>query len=190
MSVGEDIMFRMFRAIIRGAVAIVLLSLPAGPTAAPAPTPWEPMRYFIGSWTGTGTGEPGESTVKREYRWTLKDRFIEAVNVSTYAPQPKNPQGEVHEDRGMFSWDKRRRRFVLRQFHVEGFVNQYVADSLATGVDSLVFRSEAIENIPPGYRARETYRILGPDEFVERFELAKPGAEFAVYSETRFRRSR
>lgn len=148
------------------------------------------MRFFVGSWAGEGHGEPGTSAVEREYRFILGDRFIEARNKSTYAPQEKNPKGEVHEDRGIFSWDRARHRFVLRQFHVEGFVNQYVADSLTAGVDSLVFTSEAIENIPPGFRARETYRILGPDEFIERFEIAEPGAAFALYSEARLRRKK
>ena len=96
----------------------------------------------------------------------------------------------MHEDRGFISWDRARRRFVLRQFHVEGFVNQYVADSVAVSADSIVFLSESIENIPPGFRARETYRILGPDEFMERFEIAEPNGEFAVYSEARLKRKK
>lgn len=160
----------------------------AAQTAAPRPSPWEPLRYFVGSWTGVGNGQPGTSSMERRYAFTLNDRFLEVHNKSVYAPQEKNPKGEVHEDRGFIGWDRARRRFVLRQFHVEGFVNQYVADSVAAGADSLVFTSEAIENIPAGYRARETYRILGPDEFVERFELAEPGAGFVLYSEGRFKR--
>jgi hypothetical protein len=82
----------------------------------------------------------------------------------------------------MISFDKARRKFVLRQFHVEGFVNQYA------GGEDLRFESESIENIPAGYRARETYVFDGDDAFVERFEMAAPGKEFAVYSEARFRR--
>lgn len=159
----------------------------AGPKKTP---PLGPLHYFVGTWTGTGHGEPGTSTVRRDYRLVLNDRFLEGHNRSTYRPQPKNPKGEVHENRDIFSWDGGRHRFVLRQFHVEGFVNQYVADSLPPHPDSLVFTSEAIENIPAGYRARETYRLLGPDEFVERFEIAEPGAPFALYSENRFRRQK
>jgi hypothetical protein len=53
-----------------------------------------------------------------------------------------------------------------------------------------VFVSEAIENISPGYRARETYTILSDDEFTERFEIAEPGKEFEPYSEARLRRIR
>lgn len=63
-----------------------------------------------------------------------------------------------------------------------------LADSLGPGGDSLVFTSAAIENLPAGFRARETYRILGPDECIERFEMAGPGQDFSVHSEARLRR--
>jgi hypothetical protein len=76
---------------------------------------------------------------------------------------------------------------VLRQFHVEGFVNQYVAEP-ADDPRTLRFVSESIENIPLGFRARETYRIVGPDEFIETFEMAEPGKDFEVYSEARLKR--
>jgi hypothetical protein len=52
----------------------------------------------------------------------------------------------------------------------------------------IVFTTEGIENIPAGWRARETYKILGADEFVEVFELAKPGKDFELYSEGHYRR--
>ena len=53
----------------------------------------------------------------------------------------------------------------------------------------VVFITETIENVPDGWRARETYLIEGPDEFVERFELAAPGKDFDLYSENRLRRA-
>ena len=53
-----------------------------------------------------------------------------------------------------------------------------------------MFVSDAIENIPAGYRARETYTILSDDEFTECFEIAEPGKEFELYSEARLRRIR
>jgi hypothetical protein len=107
-------------------------------------------------------------------------------NQSTYKPQEKNPKGEVHEDVGMFSFDTARQRLVLRQFHTEGFVNQYVHDPAQTG--KLVFATEAIENIPAGWRARETYLARGADEFEEIFELAGPGKDFELYSHARLKR--
>jgi hypothetical protein len=103
--------------------------------------------------------------------------------------QEKNPKGEVHEDEGFISFDRTRQKLVLRQFHVEGFVNQYVeeADSAPT---RLVFTTESIENIPAGWRARETYVVHGPDDFEEIFELAGSGKPFELYSRARLTRVR
>jgi hypothetical protein len=75
------------------------------------------MRYFVGTWTGSGSGQSGVSAIERDYVFVLGERFLEVRNKSTY-------------------------------------------------------------------------RILGPDEFVERFELAEPGGDFAVYSEARLKRKR
>ena len=150
--------------------------------------PWVNMRFFIGVWEGTSVGESGNGTVSRTYEFVLGNKFLQVRNKSTYPPQERNPKGEVHEDWGMFSYDTGRRKLVFRQFHGEGFVNQYVVQS--QDGREIIFASEAVENTPRGYRARETYRISNTDEFVERFELAEPGKDFQTYSETRFRRSK
>lgn len=147
---------------------------------------WKPFDYFVGSWRGTSQGKAGAAKCERTYRLVLNDRFLEIRNKSTYAPQEKNPKGEVHEDWGLIGFDRMRKKFVLRQFHVEGYVNQYLFES---GEDKrLIFTSESIENLPPDWRARETYRIVNENHFVETFELAAPGKDFEVYSETRFKR--
>ncbi|HYK90445.1 MAG TPA: hypothetical protein VE398_16845 [Acidobacteriota bacterium] len=143
--------------------------------------------FFAGRWQGTGTGEPGKSVVEREYRFILGGKFLQAKNVSRWAPRDKNPKGETHEDLGLMSYDKGRKTVIYRQFHVEGFVNQYAMEP-TRDPKTLVFVSEAIENITPGWRARETYHILGSGEFEEVFELAAPGKEFEVYSRTHLRR--
>jgi hypothetical protein len=174
---------------------VVLLAAPAG-FAAPAdqstkaPDPWQPIRGLLGSWEGAAKGEPGSGRCEREYRLTLKDKFIQVTNKSTYPPQEKNPKGEVHEDAGFISYDKAAKKLVMRQFHVEGFVNHYVLDSVSEDGRRVVFVTAAIENIPPGWRGRETYDLVSADEFVETFALAEPGKDFATYSETRFRRKR
>jgi hypothetical protein len=51
-----------------------------------------------------------------------------------------------------------------------------------------VFTAEATENIPSGWRARETYIVHGPDEFEEVFELSEAGKPFEGYSRARLRR--
>ena len=85
-------------------------------------------------------------------------------NVSTYPPQPKNEKGEVHEHRSYFSYDRARRTLVLRQFHKEGFVNQYAVQGGDPG-GTIVFESEALENVPSGWKARETYEIYSKARF-------------------------
>lgn len=128
--------------------------------------------------------------MEREYAFVLKDRFIQISNKAVYAPQEKNPKGEVHEDLGFFGYDKALKKLSFRQFHVEGFVVQYSLESMSDDGRTIVFTSTAIENISPGWVARETYRFLNNDEFIETFALAGPGKEFETYSETRFRRRR
>jgi hypothetical protein len=162
----------------------------ADPAEKVKPDRFALLRAFKGRWRGEGSGVPGKSTVERTYEFVLRDRYLNVCNLSVYLPQKKNPKGEKHEDWGMFSYDATRKKLVLRQFHVEGFVNQYVLDRASDDGKELVFVSEAIENIPAGYRARETYRFTGADVFEETFELARPGKEFEVYVKTKFTRQK
>jgi hypothetical protein len=166
---------------------VVVSALAASAQSAPPADPLAPVAALVGRWSGTTEGQPGKGTVEREYSRMLGSRFIQVRNRSTYPAQEKNPKGEVHEDLGVFSFDKARKRIVLRQFHIEGFVNQYVADGDAKP-GTLVFTTEAIENIPSGFRARETYILTGSDQLEEIFELAEPGKDFEVYSRNRLTR--
>ena len=149
---------------------------------------WTRLRVLSGTWTGENKGQAGGGRSERTCQFVLDGRYLQVHNKSVFPPQEKNPKGEAHEDWGMISFDKTRRRFVYRQFHSEGFVNQYAMPAETDG-RTFVFTSEAIENTAPGWRARETYRIVSEDEFFEVFELAEPGKEFAVYSEQHFRRA-
>ena len=154
-----------------------------------APDPFDRIAFLVGRWEGTSDGQPGKGIVRREYARVLSARFVRVQNRSEYPAQEKNPKGERHEDEGFFSFDRTRKRLVLRQFHVEGFVNQYVEDSDSSPT-RVAFTTEAIENLPAGWRARETYLAHDPDQFEEVFELAEPGKPFEVYSRARLTRVR
>ncbi|MFY9608198.1 MAG: hypothetical protein WAU45_06220 [Blastocatellia bacterium] len=174
------------------AALLLLLVLPAVSftQADKSPDVWKPLNVFVGSWEGTGKGQPGNSKIEREYQYVLNGRFLQSRNKSIYPPQKENPKGEVHEDWGLFSYDRNRAQFVLRQFHVEGFVTHYASDREPSDGTTLRFVSESIENIGAGWRARETYRIVNANEFTETFELAAPGKEFEVYTESHFKRKK
>ena len=179
----------LFRVVL---IAAGLLLLPALLEAQTKPTQdvWAPIRFFIGEWEGTGHGKSGISKTNREYSFVLNNKYIQVRNRSQYDPQPKNPKGETHDDWGMISFDRGRKQFVLRQFHVEGFVNQFIMSSSSSDGKTFSFTSEIIENIPAGWRARETYKLLSADEFVEVFELAEPGKDFEVYVTNNYRRKK
>jgi hypothetical protein len=101
-------------------LVILFLSSIVSAQTATQTDDWKLLRYFVDVWEGTGKGEPGESRVAREYKFTLNNKFMQSIHRSTYAPQPKNLKGEVHDDVGFFSYDKARKQFVFRQFHIEG----------------------------------------------------------------------
>ena len=169
------------------ALCVVLLLAGPAPQPGSAESPWSPVQFMVGEWAGESDGQLGKGTVKRTYRFVLGDKFLHEQNVSTYPPQPKNEKGEVHEHWSLFSHDRGRQALVLRQFHQEGFVNQYVMTP-ATAGGKVVFESEALENVGAGWKARESYEVVSPDEFVETFELATGGGAYEVYSQARFKR--
>lgn len=167
---------------------VLLFAQPPAPAPSATPDPWAPIRVMEGEWEGESEGEPGKGTVKRVYTFVLNRKFLNETNVSTYPPQPKNPKGEVHHHWSFFSYDCARKTLVLRQFHQEGFVNQFAMVPTAAP-NTIVFESEALENVPKGWKARETYEIASPDEFVETFEIASTGA-YEVYSRSRLKRNK
>lgn len=149
---------------------------------------WLPFKNMIGTWTGTSEGQPGKGIYERSYQIVFNKKFIEVKNKSTYPASKDNPKGEVHEDHGFISYDKGRRSFVLRQFHIEGFVNQFKIESISPDGKNIGFISESIENIPAGFRAKESYQIVNENEFIETFELAEPGKDFELYSKATMKR--
>lgn len=149
-----------------------------------------PFKFFVGKWEGTGKGQSGISKLEAEFKFVLNGKYLQVRGKATFKPQEKNPKGEVHEDWGFISYDHNRKRFVFRQFHVEGFVTQNVLDSLSSNESTFVFLSESIENIPVGWRVRATYKILNENEFLQIFELAGPGKDFEVYSENQLKRKK
>ena len=152
------------------------------------PDPFTPLRALEGKWEGETSGQPGKGVSRREYRFDLGGRFLVARNRAEYEPKSAGAKPEVHEDLGIFSYDRAAKKLVLRQFHVEGFVNEYVMEPPAADGKTFEFVTVRIENIPAGWRAKESYRVIAADEIEETFSLAAPGKEFEVYSRTRLKR--
>lgn len=163
-------------------------ALCAASHAEPEADEWVPVRLFVGTWEGIASGEPGRGTATRTFGFELNNRFLFARNKSVYEPKKPREKPEIHEDLGIFSYDRNLKKIILRQFHVEGFVNEYALENAAPDGKSFDFVTQRIENIAPGWRAKESYRIITNDEFEESFFLAAPGEDFKLYSRTLLKR--
>jgi hypothetical protein len=159
------------------------------PPANPANDRWGRVRFLLGTWEGTASGEPGKGTVERTYTLVLGGQFIEEHNTSRYEAKPGR-KPEIHHHRGFLSYDKVRKTFMLRHFHEEGFVNLYALDEGRSMAGYLIFDSVTFENFDNEWKARESYDVISADEFVEIFELAEPGKDFVEYSRSHFKRKK
>ncbi len=139
---------------------------------------WKPLQFLEGSWFGRGAG----SKVTQEYQFVLNRKFLQMKTRAVFEPTEKKPEGEVHEDMGIFSYDQFRKKFVLRSFYVEGFVNQYILDNTSEYRKTLTFVTEQIENAPIGTKAKLIYKIINNDEMEQSFHVAWPGKEYSCYS--------
>src|SRR5688572_16964627 len=111
------------------------------------------LRWLVGEWRGFGQGDPGTSGSERHIDSYLDGKYIRAEGRSVYPKQEKNPQGEVHAQLDLWSYDKARGCVVLRQFDTLGFVGTYVLDKAASGHDRWVLVAESLENVPRGWKA-------------------------------------
>jgi len=112
----------------------------------------------------------------------MNDQYLRMTTRSVFAPQEKNPKGEIHEDVGFFSYDKFAQKFVLRSFYVEGFVNTYHLNYLSEVGDTLIFEAVDIENGPEGTRARLTFIKLDDGRLEQKFFVAFPGQDLSCFS--------
>lgn len=144
---------------------------------------WKPFRYFEGSWTGEETGKAGIGKGERTIEFIMDSKYLFYQNSSRFEPQEKNPKGEIHQDWAFISFDHNREKYILREFHSEGFVNQYILDSFSSDEKKYTFVSENVENAPADLKARITLTILNKYKFKEIFELAFSGDEYSIWLE-------
>lgn len=143
---------------------------------------WKPLRFLEGTWEGTGDGFSGQSTVIQIYSFILNENFILMKTRSEFKPQEKNTEGEIHEDLGIFSYDTIRKKYILRGFYVEGFVNQYLLETVPEDGKILEFITETVENAPPGTKARLVFRRTAPETIEQSFFVAFPGRDESCFS--------
>jgi hypothetical protein len=159
---------------------MIVLPLFAGAQTEQKKDVWQPVRFLEGTWEG---GEAGVSKVTQVYQFVLDGNFLYMKTRSVFEPTEKNPEGEIHEDFGVFSYDRAKKKFVMRGFYVEGFVNTYVMDQISEDGKEFTFLTEHVENAPEGTKAKLVFKVLNEDEIVQSFHVAFPGREFSCFFE-------
>ncbi len=151
--------------ILVACTAAVLGVASAGPVTQSQQDVWAPLRGLVGIWQGTSEGKFGPATLETTWKFVLDGKFLQSTTMSI-------SDDEVHQDLGMLSYDKERKRFVYRAFYSEGYVSKYLL-SISEDGKTLEFETESVENgFAPGLRAKDTLAFVGANELRGTFALA------------------
>ena len=145
------------------------------------------IAWLVGDWAGVGEGRGGAAAGTRHAARVQNGHFIRIEARSVYPGQDGNESGEVHTSLDLWSYDRQRKRLVMRQFDSLGFVSTFVQDPAASTAGRLVLLSEHIENVPAGWKTRYTYTYRAPNGYHELFEL-DTGKGLEAYVSSRFLR--
>ena len=78
-------------------VRLIALLLPILPLTVAGQTKqdsiWRPVEFFVGTWSGTGEGEPGKGDYERTYQFVLNKKFIEVRIKSACLASKTHPDG-------------------------------------------------------------------------------------------------
>jgi hypothetical protein len=174
--------------VLRTLLCVLSLTLLAGPGTAQVTSGLADFQWLVGDWKGAGEGEPGTSTSERHVTRFLDDQYLRVDGRSVYQKQPRSPEGDIHVELGIWSYDRSRGLVVLREFDSLGFVATYVLDKTASTPDQWLLVAESLQNVPKGWKARYRYIRVNPDEYTETLELDPEGKGFKPYVTNRFKR--
>ncbi|HYQ58732.1 MAG TPA: hypothetical protein VEP89_15435 [Draconibacterium sp.] len=136
----------------------------------------------IGHWEGTGEGfGNAKSKITADYSWLMNKQYIEVKHHSEFEPTEQNTEGEVHDDKGIISFESARKVVLFRQYHNEGYFTEYALNDSISTPEQLIFETERIENFVPGGRARFTINILADNEIETVFDVGFPEREMACF---------
>ena len=148
---------------------------------------WVAFEFFAGAWVGEESATFGEGRGERTYELVLQDAYLLSRNRSVFPPHEGLPEGDVHDDWTLLSFDRDRDTYVLRQFNSEGYVNTFVLDAVSSPPEHMIFVLEESENAR-GTAATLTLTRTDADVFEEVFDLTLPGATESITIRSRWTR--
>ncbi|HKE07272.1 MAG TPA: hypothetical protein VKB48_05550 [Candidatus Acidoferrum sp.] len=145
---------------------------------------WADWDAFLGTWQGTGNGEPTQGRGEFSFAPELQGAVLVRHNFAEY-PASKDRPAYRHDDFMVIYLGADNQKPRADYWDNEGHVIHYEVE-LSPG--KLVFLSDPAQ---PGPRYRLTYRKTGEDELKLTFEIAPPAdrSVFKTYIEASARRN-
>ncbi len=160
-------------------VALLALATPGPrPASQPQGDSWAPYRFLIGTWTGQGQGQPGDTTGTATFKLDLDNRIL--VRTSRVAvPASAQRPASTHQDLMVVFRPAPGEPVRAIYWDNEDHTIEYDVSASPDG-KVITFVSKAA---PSATRFRLVYTRLGPDSVDEKFEMAPPGSPdaFKVY---------
>ncbi len=167
------------RTIVLVLAAVAGLCIVQSSAAAAENDVWAPLQFLVGTWTGVGSGQPGEAlTGETTFSYELDRNVLVRMNKAEYPPKPGQKAAQVHEDLLMIYPAPGGKEFKGVYFDNEGHVINYTIP-LPSKPSSVVFDSEASEKGP---RFRLVYEMTKEGLLSVEFLIAPPGGEFKSYT--------
>jgi hypothetical protein len=163
-------------------VFVLVLALSFAPALFPRQTqekdPWAPLHFLLGTWSGLGTGKPGETVSgSTDFSYDLDKNIVVRKNRAEYGPRPGETTRTVHEDLLIFFRQPDGSQLKAIYFDNEGHVINYTV-SFPVKQPAVILESEANEKGP---RFRLFYEAAQGGSLSVEFFMAPRGEELKSY---------
>jgi hypothetical protein len=164
----------------------IAFSLTYSPAQAQTHDLWAPFQFFLGDWSGVGSGKPGEAVGSTSFSFDLDKRVIVRKNRAELPPRAGEKSGLVHQDLMIIYQQPGDSTYRAIYFDNEAHVISYTV-SFPAKQPSVIFESEGSDKAP---RFRLIYEMASDSLLSIEFSIAPPGGEFQAYTKGRLKRSK
>ena len=158
----------------------VVWALPSPPQApVQEASPWDSLQFLVGSWSGVGSGQPGEAVSgATRFGWDLDKKVLIRKNRAEYAPKAGEKKNVVHDDLMVFYQQAGEKGLRAIYFDNEGHVIRY-AVTVPAKTSSVILDSDPAEKGP---RFRLVYDLSKEGVLSVEFLIGPPGGELKSYT--------